>query len=297
MPGAHDNRREADESPSRTELVVVDLGLVAYREALELQRDVARRGISGDIDHDVLLLVQHPHVITLGRSYKGKTLVASPELLRARGVEVVEVDRGGDITYHGPGQLVGYPIFDLKRHTRDLHWYLRQVEQALIVALGALGIGATRRQGLTGVWVSEAIEASEEMPTSGAGPGPVAASPSGGPRKIASIGVHARDWVTWHGFALNVTTDLSYFDLMVPCGISDVQMTSVATERPDARLDVPAVGQVVADAFAAVFHGKSGPVTLHRDFSALGSSHSASGDDANAAHGAFSAPPPPGSTP
>lgn len=297
VPDPHDGHRAPDEAPPRPELVVIDLGLVAYREALELQRDVARRLISGEIDHDVLLLVQHPHVITLGRSYKGKTLVASPELLRARGVEVVEVDRGGDITYHGPGQLVGYPIFDLKRHTRDLHWYLRQVEAALIDALGTLGIGATRRQGLTGVWVTGASESSEEVLSSGAAPGPGAAAPSGGARKIASIGVHARDWVTWHGFALNVTTDLSYFDLMVPCGISDVQMTSVAAEVPGSAIDVPMVGQVVADAFTAVFHGKSGPVTLHRDFSALGLSRSAIGDVATWAHSASPAPPPPGSTP
>ena len=113
--------------------------------------------------------------------------------MRARGVELFEVERGGDVTFHGPGQLVGYPIFDLKRHRRDLHWYLRQVEEAIIAALAQVGIAADARRGYTGVW------------TEG--------------RKIASIGVHARDWVTWHGFALNVTTDLSYFDLIVPCGI------------------------------------------------------------------------------
>ncbi len=246
-----------------SELVVFDLGRVPYGDALALQRDIARRVITGEIPHDVLLLLQHPHVITLGRSYKGKTLVASPEYLRSKGVELVEVDRGGDITYHGPGQLVGYPIFDLKRHTRDLHWYLRQVEEALIVALGAVGISASRRGGLTGVWVDN--------------------------RKIASIGVHARDWVTWHGFALNVTTDLSYFDLMVPCGISDVQMTSVAVERPQPQLDVAAMGKLVADAFAAVFHRQSGPVSFHRDLSALGSSHTTAAEDASRRHGGASA--------
>lgn len=245
------------------QLFAVALGNVPYADALALQRDIARRVISGDIAHDVLLLLQHPHVITLGRSYKGKTLVASPEYLRSRGVELVEVDRGGDITYHGPGQLVGYPIFDLKRHTRDLHWYLRQVEQALIVALGALGISASRREGLTGVWVEN--------------------------RKIASIGVHARDWVTWHGFALNVTTDLSYFDLMVPCGISDVQMTSVAVERPDLQLGVAAMGQLVADAFATVFHRQSGSVRLQHDLSALGAPPAAAVEDASGRHGGASA--------
>src|SRR4051812_20413612 len=185
-------------------LLVERLGLVPYADALELQRRIARARIAGDVSEDVLLLVEHPAVITLGRSAKADHLLASPELLAARGVELFEVERGGDVTFHGPGQLVGYPIIDLKRHKRDLHWYLRQVEESLILALGELGIPAERNTGLTGVW------------TKG--------------RKIASIGVHARDWVTWHGFALNVSTDLTYFDLMVPCGIQAVQMTSVQSE-------------------------------------------------------------------
>ncbi|MGI8619413.1 MAG: lipoyl(octanoyl) transferase LipB, partial [Gemmatimonadaceae bacterium] len=161
-----------------------------------MQRSVAARRISGEIAEDVLLLMEHPAVVTLGRSTKDANLTASPELLKARGVELFEVERGGDVTFHGPGQLVGYPIIDLKRHKQDLHWYLRTVEQALIDTLEALGIAAGRSTGYTGVWT--------------------------GGKKIASIGVHARDWVTWHGFALNVTTDLSYFDLIVPCGIPDV---------------------------------------------------------------------------
>jgi lipoate-protein ligase B len=143
----------------------------------------------------------------MGRSAKQHHLLATPALLAARGVELFEVERGGDVTFHGPGQLVGYPIVDLKRHRKDLHWYLRRVEEALIIATRSLGIVAERSAGQTGVW------------TQG--------------RKLASIGVHARDWVTWHGFALNVTTDLSYFDLMVPCGIAEVEMTSVAREVGD----------------------------------------------------------------
>jgi lipoate-protein ligase B len=186
------------------QLLVADLGILPYATALELQRAVARARISGAVDEDVLLLVEHPPVVTLGRSSKQHHLLASPQLLAARGVELFEVERGGDVTFHGPGQLVGYPIIDLKRHKRDLHWYLRQVEEALIRAVTPFGIVAERSVGQTGVW------------TQG--------------RKLASIGVHARDWVTWHGFALNVTTDLSYFDLMVPCGIAQVEMTSVAKE-------------------------------------------------------------------
>jgi lipoate-protein ligase B len=195
------------------QLLVTDLGTLPYDEALELQRAVARARISGAIAEDVLLLVEHPPVVTMGRSAKQHHLLAPPALLAARGVELFEVERGGDVTFHGPGQLVGYPIIDLKRHKRDLHWYLRQVEEALIRAVAPFGIAAERSAGQTGVW------------TQG--------------RKLASIGVHARDWVTWHGFALNVTTDLSYFDLMVPCGIAEVEMTSVAREV-GARLDLDA---------------------------------------------------------
>lgn len=207
-------------------LLTTQLGTVPYERALELQRDLARRRITGEIDEDILLLLEHPAVVTLGRTAKQDHLTASPERLHARGVEVYEVERGGDVTFHGPGQLVGYPIFDLKRHRRDLHWYLRQVEEALIVALADLGIDAERNTGYTGVW------------TRG--------------RKIASIGVHARDWVTWHGFALNVTTDLSFFDLIVPCGIPQVQMTSVTRELgSDVTMDH--VSTVVMRAFGQVF--------------------------------------------
>lgn len=186
------------------ELWTVTLGRLPYGDALELQRSIARDRISGTIPQDVLLLVEHPPVVTLGRGTKEKNLVSSPEFLQSKGVELFEVERGGDVTFHGPGQLVGYPIIDLKRHREDLHWYLRKIEEGLINTLADYGIPGERNTAFTGVW------------TRG--------------RKIASIGVHARDWVTWHGFALNVTTDLSYFDLIVPCGIDGVVMTSIARE-------------------------------------------------------------------
>ena len=208
------------------QLLITQLGTVPYAIALELQRDLARRRITGEIDEDVLLLLEHPPVVTLGRTAKEAHIISSPERLRARGVEVHEVERGGDVTFHGPGQLVGYPIIDLKRHKQDLHWYLRQVEEALITGLDDLGIVANRHPGLTGVW------------TEG--------------RKIASIGVHARDWVTWHGFALNVTTDLSFFDLIVPCGIDGVVMTSIAREL-GAAPDPGQVERTISSAFAEVF--------------------------------------------
>ena len=215
-------------------LLVAELGTVPYADALDLQRAAARARISGEIAEDLLILVEHPPVITLGRSAKAAHLLASPELLASRGVELFEVERGGDVTFHGPGQLVGYPIVDLKRHRQDLHWFLRQVEEALIRAMGRLEIAAVRSEGQTGVWT--------------------------GGRKFASIGVHARDWVTWHGFALNVTTDLSYFDLMVPCGIADVEMTSVARELGVGQADSRALASLslavrreVASAFGEVF--------------------------------------------
>jgi lipoate-protein ligase B len=211
---------------TKRELWVEHLGVMPYAQALDFQREAAKARISGAIPEDVLLLVEHPPVVTLGRSAKEQHLLASPQLLAKRGVELFEVERGGDVTFHGPGQLVGYPIVDLKQHRQDLHWYLRQVEEALIRALGRTGITAGREEGLTGVW------------TSG--------------RKIASIGVHARDWVTWHGFALNVATDLSYFNLMVPCGIQAVTMTSVAAELGGGPT-FEEVSAIVAEEFGEVF--------------------------------------------
>jgi lipoyl(octanoyl) transferase len=199
-----------------------------YAESLALQRSVAQARIAGAVP-DVLLLVEHPPVITLGRLAKAANLTASSATLTARGVELFEVERGGDITFHGPGQLVGYPILDLTSYRQDLHWYLRELEATLIDALATYEIAATRRAGLTGVWTADER------------------------RKLASIGVHARQWVTWHGFALNVATDLSYFDLMVPCGIPNVVMTSIARERPDRHVTVDAAADKVVAAMARRF--------------------------------------------
>jgi lipoyl(octanoyl) transferase len=204
-----------------SELLIVDLGTRSYASALELQRDVARRRITGEIAEDVLMLVEHPPVVTLGRTAKGNNLIASREYLASQGVELFEVERGGDITFHGPGQLVGYPVMDLKRHRKDL-----------IQSIEAFGIAGGRVDKYTGVWV-EADRNSR--------------------RKIASIGVHARDWVTWHGFALNVNTDLRYFDLIVPCGISGVTMTSVTREAQRGSMDMQAVAREVVRAFGNVF--------------------------------------------
>jgi len=186
------------------ELAVVGLGRMAYDRALDLQRQLADQRIAGKIERDVLLLVEHPPVITLGRSFQVDSLPTSRGALEARGIELFEIERGGDITFHGPGQLVGYPIFDLKQHREDVHWFLRQLEESIIQTLATFGIRGGRRDKYTGVWIDD--------------------------RKIASIGIHVKQWVTWHGFALNVTTDLSYFDLIVPCGIPNVTMTSIHRE-------------------------------------------------------------------
>lgn len=225
-----------------TALLIVRLGRMPYGEALELQRAAAAARISGAIADDLLLLVEHPPVVTLGRSAKGANLLTPAASLAARGVELFEVERGGDVTFHGPGQLVGYPIIDLKRHRQDLHWYLRQIEEALIIALAQLGVAGERYPGLTGVWTRGRLGAAGHS-------GPPAGTPR---RKIASIGVHARDWVTWHGFALNVFTDLSFFDAMIPCGIQDVQMTTIARETGDA-VSLSEAGEAVERAVASVF--------------------------------------------
>jgi len=226
-------------------LWTVRLGRMAYGEALELQRAAARARITGAIPQDLLLLVEHEPVVTMGRTAKQQNLTASAELLAARGVQLFEVERGGDVTYHGPGQLVGYPIVDLKRHKQDLHWYLRQVEEAVILAIAEHGLSGERSAGYTGVW------------TRG-----LAGGVSHPPRKVTSIGVHARDWVTWHGFALNVTTELSYFDLIVPCGIPGVDMTSMSRELGTV-VGMRDAEDAIIRAFARVFSLDSAEVPLH----------------------------------
>ena len=182
----------------------IDLGLIAYTEAWELQKRVVAARKAGAIE-DVLLLCEHPHVITLGRSGNRSNLLASENVLRQKGVEYFETTRGGDITYHGPGQIVGYPILNLGAIRRDVVWYVRQLEETMIRATAELGIEARREPGKTGIWVGEAAMA----------------------EKLAAIGVHISRWVTSHGFAYNVATDLRYFDLIVPCGIAERKATSL----------------------------------------------------------------------
>ena len=221
--------------------VVPVAGRVPYRAGLGWQRVLARARIDGELDHDLVLLLEHAPVVTLGRSSDAMHVVATPEALAAAGVDRVDIERGGDVTYHGPGQLVAYPILDLAGYRKDLHWYLRRLEGVVIDTLGGLGIAAFRVPELTGVWVGDPAAATDPVMRA-----------AGEARKIASIGVHVSRWVTWHGFALNLTAEaLEGFRLIVPCGIDDVRMTCVEAEGGDGGVD--GVRPLVARAFARVF--------------------------------------------
>ncbi len=209
---------------------ILDLGLIDYAEAWALQkRIVAAR--KADAMEDVLLLCEHPHVITLGRNGKREHLLAPERVLRRRGVEFHATDRGGDITYHGPGQIVGYPILNLAEIRRDVVWYVRMLEEAMIRATAEFGIEAGREAGKTGIWARTA---------SGAG------------EKLAAIGVHISRWVTSHGFAYNVSTDLRYFDLIVPCGISDRKPASLE-KLLDRRVERAEAAPRIVRHFGGVF--------------------------------------------
>ncbi|MEM7007901.1 MAG: lipoyl(octanoyl) transferase LipB [Thermodesulfobacteriota bacterium] len=182
-------------------LNVYKIGLVAYKDALDLQMRLIEKRKNGEIG-DTLLLLEHPPTFTIGRKGDKGHLLINEKYLSERGIHFEEISRGGDITFHGPGQVVGYPILDLNSKGRDLHKYLRGLEEFIVSVLAGYEIEANRIEGLTGVWVDG--------------------------HKIASIGVGVKRWITYHGFALNVNTDLSYFDMIVPCGIPDVKMTSVS---------------------------------------------------------------------
>jgi lipoyl(octanoyl) transferase len=247
---------------------VVQPGRLDYASGLRLQQKLVEARKAGQIG-DVLLLVEHTPVITLGRNAKSANVLASAELLAARGVEVFECDRGGDVTFHGPGQLVGYPIFDLrgfessqfsvlssqekqigalaphsKRKTLGAVDYVRRLEDVLIRTCGDFGIAAKRVAGLTGVWT----DSGATLRSAGQ---PKAAIPTG-EAKIAAIGVHISRSVTSHGFALNVNTRLSYFDLIVPCGIASKPVTSIARELGQ-EVDFQAVAESVSRNFSVVF--------------------------------------------
>lgn len=217
---------ESPPASYRNSCFIVDLGLISYSAAYDLQKRLvaviknsANRSSSlaspeSRVTNHVLLLCEHPHVITLGRSGKREHLLASERVLQQKGVEFHATDRGGDITYHGPGQIVGYPIFDLREWKRDVVAYVRAIEQVIIDALAEFAINAGRLPGCTGVWVDG--------------------------KKIAAIGVHISRWVTSHGFALNHTTDLSYFQYIVPCGLTKPVTSMQALGSTPSRTEVTA---------------------------------------------------------
>jgi lipoyl(octanoyl) transferase len=222
------------------------LGRIDYQAALDLQRELVEQRKQGIIP-DQLLLLEHPDVITLGvRTRNDRShVLATPDTLAAEGVDVFETGRGGDVTYHGPGQLVGYPIIDLKPDRCDVHRYVRDLEEILIRAVAEFGIHAGRVAGLTGIWVGPQGPGGNVGPE---GPG----GNAGNVAKLAAIGVRISRWVTSHGFALNVNTDLTRFGLIVPCGIADRPVTSM--ERLLGRpLPMAEVEDAVAAAFASAF--------------------------------------------
>ncbi len=215
-----------------TSCLTIDLGLIGYAEAAVLQKHLVAARKASAIE-DVLLLCEHPHVITLGRSGKREHLLASERVLWQKGVEFHATDRGGDITYHGPGQIVGYPILNLAEIRRDVGWYVRMLEETMIRAAADFGVVTGREPGKTGVWVAagtEKKELTQSAPrTQSSQSGEESADEGKNPRaeKLGAIGVHLSRWVTSHGFAFNVSTDLRYFDLIVPCGIADRAATSL----------------------------------------------------------------------
>jgi lipoate-protein ligase B len=220
FPRGKGNHREGA-FDARGELTVAELCVVDYDAALALQTATLAARIGGSVG-DTLLMMEHPHVFTLGRGADERFIVGNIE-----GIPLRRVSRGGQVTYHGPGQLIGYPILKLEGRDRDVTKYLRGLEAAMIEALAKFGIEAGRRDAMTGVWV--------------------------GAKKIASIGVGIKRWTTWHGFALNVSTDLSYFDSIVPCGIEGCRMTSVCAETKRA-VSVREFAGVMRESFARVFN-------------------------------------------
>lgn len=206
-------------------LIVHYLGNRNYSEAFYLQKETITKRLQNETN-DTLYLLEHPHVVTIGKMGHGENLLVSDNEAKRLGVEIHKTDRGGDITYHGPGQLVGYPIINLQNFRKDVKWYLEMLEQSLIDTLSEFGIASKRIEGYTGVWVED--------------------------RKIASIGVRVEKWVTSHGFALNVNTDLDYFKLIVPCGLADKPVTSMEKESGH-KLELNQVADKFKENFKRVF--------------------------------------------
>jgi lipoate-protein ligase B len=220
-------------APSTADNMIIDLELVDYLKAYNIQKELVARRRMGEIDNSVILAEHHP-VLTIGRSSKDNHILAKPEDLARMGIEVLKVDRGGDITFHGPGQLIVYPILDLAEMDKDLHFYMRSLEDLCIDFLDEYAVDAGRIDGKTGVWVDG--------------------------RKIASIGIAATNWITYHGISINLNTDLRFFSLINPCGMRNIKMTSLnkLLARP---IDMEYAKALILEHFDFIF----GPVTSDRD--------------------------------
>src|SRR5712671_2176108 len=231
-----------------TTCLTIDLGLIGYAEAYALQKRIVAARKAGAIE-DVLLLCEHPHVITQGRNGKREHLLAGENVLRQKGVEFHETSRGGDVTYHGPGQIVGYPILNLAAIRRDVVWYVRMLEEIMIRASSDFSVAATREPGKTGIWAAPNVAAAACPDPVGDHRGPFTDLQT---EKLGAIGVHISRWVTSHGFAYNVSTDLRFFDLIVPCGIADRKATSLE-KLLSRKVDSPEVTARLKAHFAEVF--------------------------------------------
>lgn len=213
------------EHKKQNRIQLLDLGLSKYDEAWELQKNLFE-DVTKNRKQNYFILTEHLPVITLGKSSDKKNIISDSQILKSNNIDVVEIDRGGDVTFHGPGQLVGYPIINLNNFNKDIHWYLRSIEEVIIVTLNYFGISAERIKGLTGVWVNN--------------------------QKICAIGVKVTRWVTMHGFALNVSTQLDYFGHIIPCGINDKSVTSLE-KIVDEQISMEKVKKILCDSFKTVF--------------------------------------------
>jgi lipoate-protein ligase B len=216
-----------------------DLGFIDYKEAWDLQKSVFNKRLSGEIP-DTFFMLEHPHTYTLGKVAEKENLISNDDQLKELGISVYEIDRGGDITYHGPGQIVGYPIINLKDWKEDTHEYLRGLEEIMIQTCAHYGISSERNSKYTGVWI--------------------------GNRKIAAIGIKVSRWITMHGFAFNVNTDLNYFGGIIPCGIKDKDVTSLQREL-NKQLDIQEVKEVLLQNFKKYFGYSSFQIIDRKEYS------------------------------
>jgi len=211
------------------EFKILSLGLTNYKKALNIQRDLLDKR-KNNLIPDTLILLEHPPTITIGRGGDLKNLLVSEGYLKDRGIYFEQISRGGDITFHGPGQIVAYPIMNLNSLGRDIHKYLRSLEHLIIDMLKNYDIKASGLKGITGVWANE--------------------------KKIASIGIGVKRWITYHGFAININNDLDYFDMMIPCGLSKVRMTNVTTESDTDKVSIQEANDYIIESFSKTFNTK-----------------------------------------